>query len=134
MCSSDLQLDDTQPFGIDPVPVAAISTPDCVQGFCLTDRAVVLSISWGLSSSYLQMHDVEKLTVQGTYTIGGQEVPLLYIDSASLTESVKAPPMSEGIVWHDGRIYVLNESASNQYIFGKLLSGNHLYSYAPYED
>ena len=58
------------------------------------------------------------------------DVPLYYEDSASLVESdtVEAPPMSEEIVYLDGKIWIMNESACNKYIFGKLTTGNYLYS------
>ena len=129
------RLDATQPMGVDPIPMAAISTPDRVQGFCVTDTGeVAISTSWALNSSYLHLYDAEKLTPAGKYTINGVEVPLVYMDSAASTRSVKAPPMAEGILCLDGRIYVLNESASNKYIFGKLLSGKNLYSYDLSED
>ena len=54
---------------------------------------------------------------------------MYYLDSGSVTETIEAPPMSEEIVCLDGRLYVLNESACNKYIFGKLMSANDLYSY-----
>ncbi len=124
------RLDATQPLGVDPTPVAAISTPDRVQGFCVTDTGeVALSTSWSVNSSMLYLYDAEKLTAQGTFTVNGVEVPLVYMDSASATREIKAPPMAEGILCIDGRLYVLNESACNKYIFGKLLSGYGLYSY-----
>ena len=124
------RLDATQPLGVDPIPVAAISTPNRVQGFCVTDTGeVALSTSWSINSSVLYFYDAEKLTVQGTYKVNDVEVPLIYMDSASLTRTVKAPPMAEGILCIDSRLYVLNESACNKYIFGKLLSGYGLYSY-----
>lgn len=129
------RLDATQPLGIDPTPVAAISTPNRVQGFCVTDTGeVALSTSWSVNSSILYLYDAEKLTAEGTYTVNGVEVPLVYMDSAALTRTVKAPPMAEGILCIDGRLYVLNESACNKYIFGKLLSGYGLYSYDLKED
>lgn len=129
------KLDATQPNGIDPTPVAAISTPDQVQGLCVTDTGeVAISTSWGFATSYIRLYDAEKLTPNGTFTVDGTEVPLVYLDSGSLTRTVEAPPMSEEIVCLDGRLYILNESACNKYIFGKLLSANHLYSYDLKED
>lgn len=38
--------------------------------------------------------------------------------------------MSEEIVFVDGRIYVMNESACNKYLFGKLLRAKYIWSYA----
>lgn len=50
-------------------------------------------------------------------------IPLYFLDSSSLIEDMVAPPMSEGITTFEGRVYIPNESASNKYIFGKLLWG-----------
>lgn len=36
--------------------------------------------------------------------------------------------MSEGIEYHDGRIYISEEAASNKYIFGKLYGAGVVYS------
>lgn len=117
-------------YGIDPTPVAVISSPDQVQGLCVTDTGeVAISTSWGFATSYIHLYDTEKLTPSGTFEIDGTEVPLLYLDSASLTRTIDAPPMSEEIVCLDGRLYILNESACNKYVFGKLMSANDLYSY-----
>ena len=124
------KLDATKPCGIDPTPVAVISTPDQVQGLCVTDTGeVALSTSWGFATSYIRLYDAEKVTQNGTFTVGGTEVPLFYLDSASATRTIDAPPMSEEMVCLDGRLYILNESACNKYIFGKLMSANDLYSY-----
>ena len=62
-------------------------------------------------------------------TVEGASVPVYYLDSACLVEDVKAPPMAEEMVWLDGRVYILTESASMKYLFGKLMSGHHVYSY-----
>lgn len=125
------RLDESQPLGIDPTPVAALSTPDQVQGLCVTDTdEVALSTSWGFATSYIRLYDAEKITATAdTFTVNGVTVPLYYLDSGSLTRTVEAPPMSEELVCLDGRLYILNESACNKYIFGKLLSALDLYSY-----
>ncbi len=124
------KLDADQPFGVDPTPVAAISAPDQVQGLCVTDTGeVAISTSWGFATSYIRLYNFQKITQEGTFEIGGTEVPLFYLDSASATRTIDAPPMSEEIVCLDGRLYILNESACNKYIFGKLMSANDLYSY-----
>jgi hypothetical protein len=36
--------------------------------------------------------------------------------------------MSEEIVYKDGLIYIMTESASNKYIFGKFMSGYNCYA------
>ena len=122
--------DEAHPFSVNPTPVAVLSTPDKVQGFCVTDTGeVAISTSWGFATSHIYLYDAQKLVPDGTFTVNGTDVPLLYLDSSALTRTVKAPPMSEEILCLDGKLYVQNESASNKYVFGKFMSGNHLYRY-----
>lgn len=126
-----------------PSPVAAYSLPSYVQGICVatyntlidnqmtTVERMVLSTSWGLTTSRLSFYDLKK--VRGaTPSKDDNELdyPLYYVDSASIIEAdtVEAPPMSEEIVYLDGKIWIMNESACNKYIFGKLTTGNYLYS------
>ena len=124
------KLDATKPYGIDPTPVAVISTTDQVQGFCVTDTGeVALSTSWGFATSYIRLYDASKVTQEGTLTIGDTDVPVFYLDSASATRTIDAPPMAEEIVCVDGKLYINNESACNKNIFGKLMSANDLYYY-----
>ncbi len=128
-----------------PTPVAAYSMPSFVQGVCVasyetlvenkmtTAQRMVLSTSWGLTTSRLSFYDLKKVRGTTSDYISkeyGMDVPLYYVDSASLVESdtVEAPPMSEEIVYLDGKIWIMNESACNKYIFGKLTTGNYLYS------
>lgn len=121
--------DPTSEFGIDPTPVAAFSTPDKVQGICFTsDHEIVLSTSYSIPSSHLYYHNIDT-TRCSTAVVCGAEVPLYYLDSATLTDSVTLPPMSEELVYKDGRVLVLCESACNKYIFGKFIRGYQVYSY-----
>ena len=122
--------DDTAEFGIDPTPVAAISTPEKVQGICFTsDEEVVLSTSYSVASSHLYYHRIDT-TCSGTITVCDTEVPLFYLDSATLTDTVTLPPMSEELVYKDGRVFVLCESACNKYIYGKFIRGYQVFSYS----
>lgn len=123
--------DETAQFGIDPIPVAAISTPGKVQGICFTsDEQIVLSTSYSLASSHLYYHRIDT-TRTGEVTACGTTVPLIYLDSATLTDTVTLPPMSEELVCRDGRVYILCESACNKYFYGKFIRGHQVYSYAP---
>lgn len=67
--------------------------------------------------------------VEGKIELGGKEVPIYYLDKSNLVNTVTVPPMSEEIVYKDGKIYIMCESASNKYIFGKLTSGRKLLSW-----
>lgn len=123
----------------DSEPEAVLSMRRKVQGICFTDDGhMVVSNSWSVSSSELHFYDMSKVTSTENYhfagtTKGGVEfdmtLPLYYIDNSSHVGMVVAPPMSEELVFLDGKIYVFNESACNKYIFGKFTTGFNLYAY-----
>lgn len=117
-------------FGVDPQAVAAVSTREKVQGFCVTDDGqFVLSTSYGLSSSALWFYQPDDTRV-GTMQVLGGEVPLYYLDSHNLVKSVEMLPMSEELVYKDGRVYVMNESGCEKYMtYGRYLGGYWVYSY-----
>ncbi len=116
-------------FGLNPEPVAAISIPEKVQGMCLTeDGQIVLSTSWSVGDSHLYFYDVD-LERRGSMEMGQSEVPLYYLDSANLTKTVTGPPMGEELVCKDGKVWILNESACNKYIYGRLIRGYWVYGY-----
>lgn len=121
--------DETNPFGLEPIPVAAISTPGRVQGMCfLSDDELVLSTSWSLTDSNMLFYRVDTDRV-GTIELLAGEVPLYYLDSANLVDTVVMPPMSEELVYRDGKIYVMYESACNKYIYGKFIRGYQVFAY-----
>ena len=135
------KLEESQPFGIDPTPKAVISTRRCVQGMCVTDdNKVVLSTSYGLSTSQLFVYDTSDLPTVENYTFAGttkngqdfsfENIKLLYLESDDCEQVIKAPPMAEELVYLDGKIYIMNESASNKYIFGKITTGKKIYAYS----
>ena len=121
-------LSDSAEFGVDQTPVAAYSAPGLVQGMTFTESCIVLSTSYGFAASHLLYYDLSKIPA-AQQTIGGNTLELKYLDSSCLKSNVTAPFMSEEIVYKDGKIYIMTESASNKYIFGKFMSGMFLYSY-----
>jgi hypothetical protein len=111
-------------------PVAIISTTGEIQGMeTIDDDQIVLSSSWGISKSKLRFYDMNKITKGENTSLYGLSLPTYHLDSVSLVKEVEAPPMAEEMVYLDGKLFILNESACNKYIFGKLMSGNELYSY-----
>lgn len=136
------KLDGDCAFGVDPAPKAVISTRGKVQGMCVTDGGkIVLSTSYALSASKLYVYDSAELTVEDGYvfegtTDGGEAfafhgIKRVFLDGDSHVDTIKAPCMAEELVYLNGKIYIMNESASNLYIFGKLTSGRKIYAY-PY--
>ena len=110
-------------------PVCAISITDKIQGMAFCDNKIYLSCSYGLWTSKIYVYDQNKASQsQGTMTVDGNNIPLVYLDSDCKVDTIYAPPMAEEIVYQNGRIFVLNESASNKYYFGKLLRAKYVWS------
>lgn len=122
-------LDDSAEFCVNQTPVAAYSTTGLVQGMEFTDTQIVLSTSYGLAASHLLYYDLSRIPQPVETTIGSNTFDMYYLDSSCMEKSVTAPPMSEEIVYKDGSLFIMTESASNKYIFGKFMSGRYMYSY-----
>lgn len=109
------------------VPSYVYSLPENVQGMAFSDEKIYVSTSWGLSFSNILIYDRSKITSNGTMTVLDTEVPLYILDSSSLEKTIKTAPMSEEIELIDGKLYQVNESASNKYVFGKFTGGKYSY-------
>lgn len=115
-------------FYISPEVKTVYSTTELVQGMTFIGDQIVLSTSYAIASSHLYFYDTSELAAEDM-NLNGTNVALYYLDSACLVKDVKAPPMSEEIVYLDGKIYIMTESASNKYIFGKFTGATRLYAY-----
>ena len=121
------RLDDSAEYGIAPEIVSAYSIPGLVQGMCFDGEGrFCLSTSYGPSFSHLYVYNAPKQ--EGTVTVLGQTPPLYVLDSSALAYDLKIAPMSEEIVFVDGRLYTMCEAASNKYIFGKFTSAKYCYA------
>ncbi len=121
-------LDETTGKPISQTPEKIYSITSNVQGMCVTDSGkIVLSTSWGLTPSKLLVYDETKAQ-KVSLTLDGTSYETTVLDSACLTQTVTAPPMAEELVYENGRVIIMCESASMKYIFGKLTSGNYAYS------
>lgn len=123
----DFSTDTDSQFGINPMPKAAYSLPDLVQGMVHKNGQLYLSTSYGAAFSHILIYDEAKMS-QGTLNYLGNKIPLFYCDSAALADDLKIAPMSEEICFVDDHLYVMCESASNKYFFGKLTSAKWCYS------
>ncbi|MBR4777255.1 MAG: hypothetical protein IK007_06545 [Lachnospiraceae bacterium] len=113
-------------YGIEPEPFEVYSITDLVQGMDIYNGKLYLSTSYGLAFSHIYVYDKPQSTKN--LEIAGLTLPLYELDSSTLTNTFKYPPMSEEIVCIDNRIYTMCESASNKYIFGKLTGAHKCYS------
>lgn len=130
------KLDENAELGIDPAPVAVISSGDKVQGACFTeDGNLILSTSWSFTVSKFCFYNLKDAVAEGTVTLGktedsdGVSVPLYYLDSRTRSYTLKSIPMAEEIIIVDGYMYIMNESASQKYKFGNLIGGRRFYAY-----
>ncbi len=120
-------LDKSAQYGIAPTIERAYSAPGLVQGLCFDGEGrICLSTSYAVAFSHLTLYDAEK--AEGEVTVLGQTVPRYVLDRSSMHRSIKIAPMSEEIVYVDGRLYTMCESASNKYIFGKFTSARYCYA------
>ncbi len=112
----------------DVYPTYSLSIPHQVQGFATKDGKIILSRSWGLSSSKLDFYG--GMTDSGqTIDVSGKRVPLYYLDSTTFDKNVRLPAFSEGLAIEGDRVLITFESACNKYIVGKLFFANKVVSY-----
>ncbi len=121
-------LDASAPLGVRREAAFAYALPDLAQGMAFDGDKLYVSTSWGTSFSHIFVYDRTRLQQQEDLTVLGQTLPFYALDSASRTGDMKIAPMSEEIVVVDGKLYVMCESASDKYIFGKLTNADFCYA------
>jgi len=124
-------LDDEKKYGVQKIPCMGLSITGRIQGMCLTDDGqLVLSASSIFQGSQLYYYNFEQVLEgkQGSLAVRGEDIPLYYVDSASLTGKKEILPKAEEIMFQDGRIYMLFESACSRFRYGTLLDGQYIYS------
>ncbi len=138
---SAYKLDTASGRALSSTPDFVISTQGLVQGMTFIDeKTVALATSYGLAKSHLLIYDIENLTNDETalvkwqddsnsFDVGGKRVPLFHLDSSCLKKDIIAPPMAEQIFYDNGYIYIMTESASMKYLFGKLTAASYVYGY-----
>ena len=126
--------------GIATEPSEIWSMPGLVQGMAVHDGKVWISQSYGTAKSTIACYDVygsEPVEFRGYYESlindkGVDEksgsVPVFVLDSSTCVTSFEAAPMSEEIIFVDGKLLIMCESASNKYFFGNLTGGRWCYA------
>lgn len=111
--------DESKTGGVsETVPLYALSVCGKVQGIAVTEEAIFLSTSYGLSDSKLYVYPnlpANGYTATGTAQAGGKEIPLYRLDSKNLSYELTMPCMSEEICVRGDRLYVLFESMCDKY-------------------
>ena len=110
-------------------PSFSVSITSQVQGLAISkDGKVMLSRSWGVNNSYLEIHS-GWLDSGKTINTSGVDVPLYYLDSSTRTDNITMPAFSEGLTFVDGKVAVSFESACNKYIVGKFFFSHNVMAF-----
>ena len=127
--------DEDSSFGISQIPFEMYSMPDLVQGMTVKDGKIWISQSYGTPKSTIRCYDIsgsEPVTFRGRVNSGGVEpdiaVPVYAFDSSTQVASFDAPPMAEEIIFVNGKLLIMSESASMKYFFGNLTGGRWCYA------
>ena len=100
-----------------------------VQGICITDKYIFLSISYGRRNRSIIEIYKNPLQEQPHRTVtleNGLKAPLWYLDGKNIIREIDFPPMSEGITIIDGKLAVLPESGAEKYQNGGLGPLDHI--------
>ena len=100
-----------------------------VQGICITDKTIFLSISYGRRNRSIIAIYKNPLKEQPHRTVtleNGLKAPLWYLDGKNIIREIDFPPMSEGITMIDGKLAVLPESGAEKYQSGGLGPLDHV--------
>ena len=127
MFSYEVSDSDDSVFGLDPVACEVYSLPDKVQGVAIQDKKMWISTSYGTGKSTIACYDVFGKNA-GVFDPNAGTAELFILDKSSLDFEFKAPPMSEEIVFVDGKLLIMCESASAKYIFGNFTGGRWCYA------
>ncbi len=100
-----------------------------VQGICITDKTIFLSISYGRRNRSIIEIYKNPLQEQPHRTVTLENVlkaPLWYLDGKNIIRKIDFPPMSGGITMIEGKLAVLPESGVEQYQRGGLGPLDHV--------
>jgi hypothetical protein len=121
--------------GVGRTPSEIYSLPGLVQGMTVQDGKIWISQSYGTAKSTICSYDIsgaEPVHFRGFIYSGRAEsselIPVYALDSSTLVSSFEAPPMAEEIIFVDGKLLIMCESASNKYFFGNLTGGQWCYA------
>lgn len=116
--------------GLSLTPIRAYALPDLVQGFTVHEGKIYLSTSWGVAFSHIDVYDEADLpdSLIQTLTVNGADIPLYALGQSARSAAYRIAPMSEEIIFSDGKLLTMCESASRKYYFGLLTGGQWCYA------
>lgn len=109
-------IDSTGVHGLESLdPIMAVSIPDQVQGFCMTNSGkYVFSTSYSLPDSIIYVFD-STVATSSTVQINEKQVQVFAVFKEQLHKQIVAPCMAEGIDYHNGSVHIMFENACAKY-------------------
>ena len=114
-------------FGLEKIPFEAYSLPDIVQGITVHDGKIWLSQSYATDMSTIRCYNIPEAPARSIDTADGP-LPVYDLNENALSYKFQAAPMAEEIIFVDGKLLIMCESASNKYFFGNLTGGRWCYA------
>lgn len=112
------KIDGTSNIGIDENLSFVLSIPSNVQGISLNSNGdIVLSVSFSIPSSKIVVYENCLKNNAGKITLNNTSVALYILCDSLIKKQIKAPTMTEEIILHNDRVFVLFESACKKYKF-----------------
>ncbi len=123
------ELDENSENGFKPGSIVegSYATPDIIfsmteriQGFTVGGGKVILSQSYGRNNdSVIYLYENPMGTdPHQQVELNGNQIDLYFLDGKLNCETLKTPPMSEGIAARNGALYILYESGADKYANG----------------
>lgn len=127
------RIDESMSHGLyDVKPDKILSIRGGCQGIDVTnDGKFVMSCSYSLKDSSIYYYeDVLNQEPHDTFVLGTKMTDMWYLDNDSLLNTINAPAMTEELVIHNNRVYVLFESACKRYRILNRKQLSNVYSFA----
>lgn len=127
MFSFNVSDQETSRFGIDPVAAEVYTLPGLAQGVTIYDNRIWITRSYAATFSTVRSYDVFGKPA-GVFDPAAGDAKVYVLDKSSMVSEIKAPPMAEELIFVNGKMLIMSESASNKYIFGKFTGGRWCYA------
>lgn len=101
-------------------PDVVLSITERIQGMAVSGSKIILSQSYGRnnkSTLFFYENPIEG-KAHTEVELNDVKVPVYFLDGKLSCEKVQAPPMTEGLAYADGTLYILFESGADKYANG----------------
>lgn len=115
-------------FGLEVEPYEAYALPALTQGITVHNGLIYTSESYALAFSTVKAFNIENAEAFSSIPVTNGNIPLYALDSSTMVDSIKFPPMAEEIIFVEDKMLTMCESASQKYIFGNLTGAKWCYA------